>query len=97
MDSVLANGVDLGISLDQNLVWAQATDTVVLSDENQNATRGLVAEISCVVPIFKKAYVDLVQQLAEEVNDGHQSSEVYRRELAERDGKIEELSLRYGS
>lgn len=58
------------------------------------AKRALVKLIGCAVLVSKKDYVDLVQQLDEEVNDALWKSEVDRRRLAKRDGKIEALSLK---
>lgn len=58
------------------------------------ATRALVNEIGCAVPVLKKSYVCLVQQLASKVKEAHQESKVDQRELVERDGKIEALSLK---
>lgn len=51
-------------------------------------------EVGCSAPVSRKGYADLVHQLAGAVRVAHLKSEVYRLELAERDGKIKKLNLK---
>lgn len=46
------------------------------------------------MPVFKKDFVDLVLQLAEEANDARQNLEVDRYKMVKRDGMIKQLSLK---
>lgn len=89
-----ARGVDLDALLDQDPLWAQSRDAVELSEEGLNATRALVKEVGFAVPVFKKGYVDLVYQFARVVKDACRTSGVDRGEMAKRDRKVEELSLK---
>lgn len=63
-------------------------------EERRNASRASLKETGCGVPISEKGHVDVVYQLAREVRKSLLKSEVDRRELADRDGKIEELNLK---
>lgn len=51
-------------------------------------------EVDCAVPVSKRGYVDLVQQLPLEVKKARRKFEFARRELVERHGKIKELNLK---
>lgn len=50
-------------------------------------------EIGCPVPVFKKGYEYLVQQLARKVKDVRRKSKAESLKLVEHDDKIEELGL----
>lgn len=92
MNSELSSGVYLDTLFDQDLSWAQAGDSVEVSEESVSAIKPQIEEVGCAVPLSKKSYVDFVQQLVGEIKDRHQNSEVDRCRVAECDGEIEEWS-----
>lgn len=51
-------------------------------------------KIGCAVPVSKKSYLRLVLHQAGEVKVARRKPEFDGRELAERDGKLEELCLK---
>lgn len=69
-------------------------DAVESSDESLNASRSLVKEIGYTVPVSKKSYVDLVRQLAGEVEDARKKTKAVWYGLAERDGKNKKFCLK---
>lgn len=48
----------------RDLLWAQAGDIVELVEERLNATRPLVKKLGCAVPVSKKGYVDIINEMA---------------------------------
>lgn len=87
------------------MVWTRMTSSIKIcsdpssrmlsrfSEERLNATRTLLEEDGCAVPVSKKGYVVLVQQSTEEVEEARWKYEAGSPELAERDGKVKELNL----
>lgn len=55
--------------LDQNLLCAKTQDSAELLEELLSATWVLVERIGCTVPVSKKGYVDLLQQLIREMKE----------------------------
>lgn len=89
-----ASAFDVDFLFDQEFLGALAVDVVELSEERVSATSNVLKEISFIMPVSGTGYVHLVQQLAGEVKNACRRCEVDRRELPERDGKMEELSLK---
>lgn len=79
VNSEQVSGIDLDALFDQNPMWAQARDSTEVPEESLSATRALIKEIWCALPVSEKGYVDLVQQLAGEVKDMRQKSEGDKR------------------
>lgn len=89
-----ASGVDLDTLFDQDLLLARVEDSVEISEERLSDTRELIEVVGYIVPVSKKGYVDMVQQLDEVVKDARQKSIVDRRKVTEFDRMVKELSLK---
>lgn len=88
-----ASGTNLDALFDQDWLWAHAGDAFEFSEERLNPARALLKEVSWAEQVSKNDYVDIVQQLAREVKEARWKSEIDQDELAERNGKIEEVNL----
>lgn len=86
--------IDSDASFDQDLLCTQAGNALELSEKMLGATMASVKRLDYAVPVSKKCYVELVYLLAGELKEVRRKSEVDWSELAEREGKIEEFSLK---
>lgn len=68
-------------------------DSIEISEVSLSSAKVLIKESGCDMPVFRQDYVHLFQQLAGMVEGEHQKSIVYRRNVRNRVGKFDELTL----
>lgn len=89
-----AGCADLDIIFDQDLLCAQTWDSIKVPKENERSTRELVEEAGCAVPVSKKRYVELAEQLVGKVTDTCQKSKGDKHRFLDRGAYFKKLSLK---
>lgn len=87
-------GVDLGVLLGKDLLWAKAANAGDVTEESVVATRNVFTAVDHEMPVSEKGYVEFLCSSSTEVLSARLKSEAEARNLADQVARVEQLELK---